>query len=268
MKLVFGFLILFCSGNAMAVVDPTIVNNDKVILIHDSPLLSRLQILKASEDPTKSRSLLSVGQILASANPSGELTGSKLAWVELDEEVSKSMGIHPQSLKNAKIGDAYGMTVVEPEYSGKIHVGEKIKVFQYGLKKSETTAVVTGVRKSPKNDGSDENDLKVIFKLSGGQAWFPGTNCQVTFPMIQHHPIRVPTSALLHEGLREYLVQEVSPGHFSTRGVTIVDSGEDSVLVIGDVKPGDRIVGQGAILLKPLLHHLIAQDDKIILHDL
>ncbi len=61
----------------------------------------------------------------------------------------------------------------------------------------------------------------------------------------------------MHEETREYVWKEVAPAQFAAQSVSVVDASPTEVAVLG-LSPGDRIVGRGAILLKPLLKRVLA----------
>lgn len=65
----------------------------------------------------------------------------------------------------------------------------------------------------------------------------------------QHRVIRVPNSALITEGLYSYVFVEEQPLHFSKRKVTLDLQRREYATVKSGLKPGERIVTGGAILL-------------------
>jgi cobalt-zinc-cadmium efflux system membrane fusion protein len=61
--------------------------------------------------------------------------------------------------------------------------------------------------------------------------------------------IKVPNAALFEQGLKSYVFRAESPGRFRRIPVTVGERGEDSSYVIAGLKDGDKIVGEGALLL-------------------
>lgn len=65
----------------------------------------------------------------------------------------------------------------------------------------------------------------------------------------QHRVIRLPNSALITEGLYSYVFVEERPLHFKKRKVTLDVQRREYATVKEGLKPGDRVVVGGAILL-------------------
>ncbi|HSH98131.1 MAG: efflux RND transporter periplasmic adaptor subunit [Methylophilaceae bacterium] len=61
--------------------------------------------------------------------------------------------------------------------------------------------------------------------------------------------IRLPNTAMITEGLYNYVFVEVSPGHIVKRQVTLNSQGRDFATVKEGLSVGDRLVTSGAILL-------------------
>jgi len=167
----------------------------------------------------------------------------------LDPKLSRSVGMDFEGSAPKTVGVAYGLTVLPLEYASRLHAGQPVEILRYGLRSSGASGEIANV--IVHSDNAD-----ILFRFYGAQDWFPGTNCEVVFPILRGHPVRIPTTAPVHEGSQEYVWKEVGPNQFEADGISIVDSTPDSVSVLG-VHPGDKIVARGAILLKPLLHSLI-----------
>jgi cobalt-zinc-cadmium efflux system membrane fusion protein len=65
--------------------------------------------------------------------------------------------------------------------------------------------------------------------------------------------IKVPNAALFEQGLQTYLFRVDAPGRFHRIPVTIGERGDSFSYVTGGLKEGDRIVGEGALLLNAQL---------------
>ncbi len=221
-----------------------------VVFTPGAPFLSRLEIIEVGAAAQASAELRSVGQIIALSNRSGNLVGDGVGWVELDPRLTASAGLELDG--GLPPGTAYGLTNVSPDYRGRVGIGHRVEVRRYGLRKSSVSAVI--VKLLPREgDGID-----VVFRFSHAEDWFPGTNAEISFPLISGRPVKIPTTAPIHEGVREYVWKETAPGRFAPQTVSLIDSTPDEASVLG-LAPGDRIVGRGAILLKPLLDELRAE---------
>ncbi len=65
--------------------------------------------------------------------------------------------------------------------------------------------------------------------------------------------IKVPNAALFEQGTQSYAFRVEGPGTFRRVPVTVSDRGEQDSFVTSGLKPGDRIVGEGALLLNAQL---------------
>ena len=226
-----------------------------------TPFAGHLEVITLREAGKDSSPFRMVGQIIALANPSQTLVKNiGVNWVELDPALSKSLGFLPSSWSQVTPGKAIGFTLVPKIFLSQIQQGERVDVSRYGLKVSSTHGSVVVLKpsdtESRKNDQSSRTPI--LFQLPDGREWYPGTNCEVEFPTINLHPVRVPSTAILHEGLQEYVFKEVAPNEYMPELVSIVSEMPDSAEVTGDLHPGDRLINSGAILLKPLLHSLLS----------
>lgn len=65
--------------------------------------------------------------------------------------------------------------------------------------------------------------------------------------------IRVPNAALFEQGLKSYVFRVEAPGRFRRVPVSVGVRDEDVSWITAGLKPGDRIVGEGALLLNAQL---------------
>lgn len=219
-----------------------------VMLPENSKFLARLEIVQAAAEAREQAAVRTVGQIIALSNASGALTGEEIGWVELDPGLSQAAGLRLSEIKAERSGIAFGMTSLPAEYAGKVHPGERIEISRYGLRGGNVAGAVYSV--SPGAPAADSVD--VVFRFSKAADWFPGTNCEIVFPVLTGRPVTIPTTAPVHEGAREYVWREAGAGRFEPRRVSVLEATPEQASVLG-LSPGDRIVGRGAILLKPLL---------------
>jgi hypothetical protein len=245
------------------------IKNGQIDIDAKSPMMKYLEITPVAPSHLGSQNLKAVGQIFALANDSDQLVGSSISWVELDPDLSKSLGFHFDSHRKAQVGEAFGVVSLPEEYLHQLKRNEPVSILRYGLLESHTSARVISIQPT-KVDGVTMagEPIQVVFEILNGQDWYPGTNCVVSFPMLGNKPLLIPSTALLHEGQQEYLLQEVGKGQYLPKPVFVLDTINDSVLVIGKIKPGETIIGRGSILLKPILHRLLrAQASSSVISD-
>jgi hypothetical protein len=234
------------------------INGSVISIDLVSPMLKYLEISQISDSHLEKRNLQAVGQIIALANDSDELRGSQISWVELDPEISRSLGLHFDNQMKVPVGQAYGVVSVPYEYMGQLKRYEGVAISRYGLLKSVVSGMVISILPTKANGVVLPGEpVQVVFEIPHGEDLYPGTNCEVDFPVSAGRPVTVPSTAVLHEGRQEYLLQELEPGRYRPQPVYILDTMQDSVLVIGNIKAGEKIISRGAILLKPLLHDVL-----------
>jgi hypothetical protein len=219
----------------------------------DSKFMGQLQTVQLGKAPGGERKLRTVGQMVALANSSGDLTHSEVSWVTLDPDLAHSLAL-PLG-KIAPVGNAYGVTSVARSYLADIHEGEKVEIYRYGSKQNSATGTVTAIRAL-----ANEESNSIVFLIRGGQDWYPGTNCQVEFPLVQRQAVSLSPLSMLHEGLREFVLKEVAPNQYQPEEITVVNETRDEVYALGNLAPGDRVIERGAILLKPAVHQMIKSE--------
>ncbi len=247
-----------CTKSEPVTPAPYKVEGNLITLREGTPFQKHLEIQKV-QTVKNGEGLGTVGQMIALANPPGDLAHTGIAWTELDPDFSKILKLNLNSF-GASVGTALGVTSLPAEYRGQVKVGETVEVSRYGLKKSSQKGVIVQINALKEK----EDSFKVIFKLGQGQDWYPGTNCEVKYPLLFVKPVQVPTTAILHEGLQEYVIKRIAPLQFQMVGIIIVNESSDMAQVVG-LKAEDSVVASGAILFKPELHNFI-QDRKEGLH--
>lgn len=254
--LALGLALSGACGRADKAYDPgqaISVQSGQIVVDPASPFLKHLEAGPVAAAGAQGDSFKVVGQIIALANSSDALSGSTVQWAELDPDLSRELGLHLDNAGSVPVGKAYGLVELPVEYRRQVARGDSVAISRYGLRKYETLGRVASVLPAP--DG--EAWMRVLLDIPAGGEWYPGNNCEVAFPLLRSRPVSVPTTALLHEGSQEFLLEETAAGHFKPLGIVILDTLGQSALVSGPVVPGMRIVSRGAILLKPFLHAIL-----------
>ncbi len=239
------------------------IERDRIVVRAGSRLLNHLEIAELGAGGFRRSGFKMVGQIIALANPAVECSrssgeaGCSVTWVELDKDLSREIGLNLDRLASSKVGDVIGLTTLPLSYATKVGPGQQVEVSHYGLNHGSESATILYVRLKTLLWG---DGIPVIFRLSNTQEWLPGTNCEVTFPFIRSQSKTIPTTALLHEGLYDYILRETAPNEFVPSRVTIEDESSESADVITNLSSGDKIVKRGAILLKPYIHQMLEKE--------
>ena len=63
----------------------------------------------------------------------------------------------------------------------------------------------------------------------------------------------VPTDSVIHVGRNDYLLTAGEPGEWKVVAVEVGEIHQDRIEVLRGLTSGDRVLGSGAILLKPIV---------------
>jgi cobalt-zinc-cadmium efflux system membrane fusion protein len=74
------------------------------------------------------------------------------------------------------------------------------------------------------------------------------------FVLEPEHGVEVSSRAVFLRGEKHYVMLEDTPGHYSRREVTIGSEHSGRLIVTDGIKPGQRVVVDGALLLEQLLN--------------
>lgn len=246
------------SSEEYSAADPISVKDGKILVQSSSKFVEQINIVGVSPAPGGEKKLRAVGQMVAMANSSGDLLKEGVSWVLLDADLVRSLGL--PLAERAPVGLSFGVTSLPAGYRNEIHPGERVELFRYGLKQGSTTGSIVAIRKS----GTEAGEDTVIFSVLHGLDWYPGTNCEVEFPLVHRQAVTISPLSMLHEGLRDFVLKETAPGQFRPEEITVVNESKDQVYALGDIRPGDRIVERGAILMKPMVHSILRAERETI----
>ena len=245
-----GFLLSACSHPVTESPPPIQVKLDRIMIDPTSRFMQHLEILPLGSYEARQVQFQSVGKMIALSSASNELTGSKTTWAELDPSVTQTAQI---KLKPEAEGIAYGVTSVSAELAKQTRIGQILHLKHYHVTESGWSAAI--VKLVTTNDSAT---VDVVFRVNNGHDLYPGTTCEVIFPLLQAKAIKVPATSLIHQGLDEYVWQEVATGEFVPRKVTPVEGSPDEVILSSGISEKTKIIGRGAILLKPQIKLILA----------
>ena len=100
----------------------------------------------------------------------------------------------------------------------------------------------------------DRRMLRVLFDLSDSSGVLkPGMFAEVGLGTDERDSLLVPSSSLLHIGSTDYVLLADGDEHWRVVEVKVGESHEEAYEVLEGLQPGARILGDGAVLLKPLV---------------
>ena len=98
----------------------------------------------------------------------------------------------------------------------------------------------------------ERRTLRVLFELADPEGRLrPGMFADVGLGTDARDALMAPADGVLHVGLGDYVLVEAGPGVWKITEVRVGEVRGSRVEVLQGVRPGDRILGKGAILLKP-----------------
>ena len=253
----FLFLFLFgCSRGPLENRVETVfeLQSDRIKIDSHSKFLKHLEIISLDSSESRTIAYESIGKMIALSNPSNDLTGPRTQWIELDLETLREAQLILQAEPE---GSAYGMTLIPSDFAVQIRRNQPVYVRRYlGLDEGWSASVVKLI------PTQDPLFVNVVFRLPIAHDLYPGTNCQVKFPLLQARATRVPSTAVLHDGVDEYVWQEIAPGEFVPHKVALAEGTSDEVILSSGISSQYKIIGRGAILLKPQLRPFLMQKEE------
>lgn len=115
------------------------------------------------------------------------------------------------------------------------------------------------VEKMSTTVSSERRALRVLFHLSDpGEHLKPGMYAEVGLGSDARKALLVPAEAMLHVGSLDYLLVNAGAGKWRIAECEAGESHGDRIEIAKGLQAGDRIITQGAILLKPLV--VLAKD--------
>jgi cobalt-zinc-cadmium efflux system membrane fusion protein len=115
---------------------------------------------------------------------------------------------------------------------------------------SSISPVITGERRV----------LNVQFTVTDGSRVIrPGMFAEVGLGTDERTVLMMPADGVLHIGRDDYALVEVGPGEWRVTRIEVGATADTEVEVVAGLQPGDRVLGKGAILLKPLAGRAIQE---------
>ncbi|TGN11625.1 hypothetical protein [Leptospira ilyithenensis] len=224
------------------------IRGNRVYFSENSEFLKNTRTDIAVSAEKSKQVLKAIGQIVLVLEKSGALIGEKINLLHLDPDRSKKYDLdHVKGVP----GNAFGLVEMDSELIKEIRKGQPLILSLYGLRKDVATATVYKIF----SKGNGRQSSVIIFKIENGKGWYPGANCEITFPNILSVFTYIPSRAVIHHELRDYVFIEENQGIYQSRNIHVLEETPSHFKVSG-VFPGERILTGGAILLKPVLREI------------
>lgn len=160
-------------------------------------------------------------------------------------------GVDPGLLARAAEGTAILVAEVPEGRMGLVRAGQSAEARFFALPGEPTGGRVSSLAPAL---ASDRRTLRVFFELDDPQSRLrPGMFAEVGLGTEPRDALLVPSDAILHIGRADYVLVQTDPGLWRATEVQVGEAHGPSVEVLSGLTPGESIVGDGAILLKPVV---------------
>jgi len=250
---------VFAPSRVVAIISSGSSTKEKVILF-DSPdiasLYSSYRQAKSNVALTEKsleriqdmfKNLAATGKDLNQAE-----TDAAIAKVSLSEMESRlrTAGYDPKELENTQPGTIWLISDVLESQLSEVDKGEAVDIFfnAFPDKKFEGKAVSIGDVVDPTT-----RTVKVRVSMKDPQGKFlPGMFAKIDYGDPKENCLVIPLAGVITVEGNDYVYLQKAPGEFERKKVILGPQNETQVIVLKGINNGDKIVTDGAILLKGL----------------
>ncbi len=168
-------------------------------------------------------------------------------------------GVDPLLLENATPGTSLIMADVPELRISWVSIGQACVTRFYGL---PNQTFIGKVKSLAPTLSAQRHTLRVFFELQDPNNQFkPGMYAEIGLGTDPRAAILVHTDGVLHSENADFVFIGDGPGLWRIREVLVGESIGDRVEILKGLEGGERIIGNGAILLKPMLVQALVNDD-------
>jgi membrane fusion protein, heavy metal efflux system len=168
-------------------------------------------------------------------------------------------GVDPMLLENAKPGTSLIMADVPELRISWVSVGQACVTKFYGL---PGKTFIGKVKSLAPTLSAQRHTLRVFFELQDTANQFkPGMYAEIGLGTDPRSALLVPTDGVLHSKNADYVFISSGEGKWQITEVQVGESIGDRVEILNGLQGGERIIGNGAILLKPMLVQALLKED-------
>jgi cobalt-zinc-cadmium efflux system membrane fusion protein len=177
----------------------------------------------------------------------------RLAEKNLDslERRFQQAGIDPAIFETNEEDTTLIVANVPEQKMALVHEGQSCAAQLYGYPGRQFTGHVERIGETV---SQDRRTMRVLFHITDSEDLLkPGMFAEVGLGTDKRPALLVPAEAMLHVANTDYLLVAEGDGHWRITACEIGESHGTKVEVTSGIAAGDRIIGRGAILLKPLV---------------
>ncbi|PPD48169.1 MAG: RND transporter [Methylobacter sp.] len=186
------------------------------------------------------------------------LTVSSRSRAALERKLLQE-GVDPLLLESSAPGVSLVMADVPELRISLVSVGQACAARFYGL----PDQVFAGkVRSLAPTLSAERHTLRVFFELNDKADQFkPGMYAEIGLGTDPRDAMMVPTDGVLHSGNADYVLIGAQDGLWRITQVDVGESIDDRIEILKGLREGERIIGNGAILLKPMLVQALQNEE-------
>jgi membrane fusion protein, heavy metal efflux system len=160
-------------------------------------------------------------------------------------------GVDPHLLQRATEGATIVMADVPEARVGLVAAEQACEARFYGLPETVFPGKVSSL--APTLSG-ERRTLRVFFELNDQQGRLkPGMYAEIGLGTDPRQTVLLPADGVLHVGRSDYVLVETEPGVWRVTEVKVGEQDGTRVEILDGLQGGERVIGNGAILLKPLV---------------
>src|SRR5262249_48844935 len=179
------------------------------------------------------------------------------ARAALERQLQQS-GVDPELLGRSPDGSAIVMADVPEAKLGYARQGQGCTARFFGYPDTVFTGQVGSLAPTL---SAERRTLRVLFVLNDPEGRLrPGMFAEIGLGTDPRNTILVPVNAVVHVGRSEYVLAGTEPGVWKVTEIKIGELHGNRVEVLEGLKPGQQVIGSGAILLKPVIVESLQKD--------
>jgi cobalt-zinc-cadmium efflux system membrane fusion protein len=185
------------------------------------------------------------------------LTVSTRSHAALERKLLQE-GVDPLLLESSSPGVSLIMADVPELRISLVSVGQSCVAQFYGLPEKK---FIGKVRSLAPTLSPQRHTLRVFFELNDENDQFkPGMYAEIGLGTDPRAAILVPTDGVLHSENTDFVLIGAGPGLWRITQVQVGENIRDRVEILKGLQGNERIIGNGAILLKPMLVQALQND--------
>ena len=168
-------------------------------------------------------------------------------------------GVDPFLLEDSNPGVSLVMADVPELRISLVSVGQACVARFYGIPNKQFSGKVRSLAPTL---SAERHTLRVFFELNDQVDQFkPGMYAEIGLGTDPREALLVPADSVLHSGNADYVLIDEGQDLWRIVEVDVGEGVDDHVEILNGLKGGERIIGNGAILLKPMLVQALQNEE-------